>query len=172
MLDGFEETKTENQRSSCCTVCVRAFLVSNPVPASGFLRRYKNIFLGNLVPKPAAAPPMAAGYGRSRADIGRCEAQGGAPRPPPQPTGPMGPLGSRPAHLAPWRAVQAPTPRPIRPPAGSAGLVGGRSGWSDMGGHAPLTQPRWQWAVSTPPRVLGGHWGGVAPCVGGCVDLR
>ena len=57
----------------------------------------------------------AHGDGRSEVDIGRCEPRGGAPRPPPQPTGPMGPLGSRPAHLAPRRAVQAPTPRPIQP---------------------------------------------------------
>ena len=57
----------------------------------------------------------AHGDGRSEVDIGQCEPRGGAPRPPPQPTGPMGPLGSRPAHLAPRRAVQAPTPRPIQP---------------------------------------------------------
>ena len=41
-----------------------------------------------------------------------------------------------------------------------------------MGGHASPTQPRWQWVASTPPGVLGGHWGGVAPVCGGCVDLR
>ena len=110
--------------------------------------------------------------GASRADIGRCEAHGAPPRLLRQPAGPTPPLGSLPARLAPWRAVQAPTTRPIPPPAGSAGLVGGSSGWSDMGGHAPLTQPRWQWLVSTPPGVLGGHWGGVAPVCGGCVDLR
>ena len=64
-----------------------------------------------VVPKQGTAH----GDGRSEVDIGRCEPRGGAPRPPPQPTGPMGPLGSRPAHLAPRRAVQAPTPRPIQP---------------------------------------------------------
>ena len=62
---------------------------------------------GFVVPKPAAAPPMAAGYGRSRVDIGRCEAQGGAPRPSPQPTGPRGPLGPCPAGLAPWLGGRA-----------------------------------------------------------------
>ena len=30
-----------------------------------------------------------------------------------------------------------------------------------MGGHTPPTQPRWWWSVSTPPGVLGGHWGGL-----------
>ena len=30
-----------------------------------------------------------------------------------------------------------------------------------MGGHTPPTQPRWWWLVSTPPGVLGGHWGGL-----------
>ena len=45
--------------------------------------------------------------GRSRVDIGRCEAHG-APRPPPQPTGPKPPLGPCPARSAPWTAVQAP----------------------------------------------------------------
>ena len=91
---------------------------------------------GFVVPKPAAAPPMAAGYGRSRVDIGRCEAQGGAPRPPPQPTGPRGPLGPCPAHLAPWRAVQAPTTRPIRPLAALAAVVGGHL-------IRPLLSPIW-----------------------------
>ena len=86
-----------------------------------------------------------------RADVGRCEAHGAHPRPPSQPAGPTGPLGSRPAHLAPWRAAQAPTPRPIRPLAGSAGLVGGRSC-----GHIWVlcdlpTRQRRVWAVSTPP---------------------
>ena len=46
---------------------------------------------GLVIPKPAGDPAhMAAGDGRSRADIGRCEAQGGAPRPPPQPNRPWG----------------------------------------------------------------------------------
>ena len=66
------------------------------------------------------------------------------PRPPSQPAGPMGPLGSRPAHLAPWRAAQAPTPRPIPPLAGSAGLVGTRSR-----GHI--------WVLHTHPRTRGAY---------------
>ena len=116
---------------------------------------------GFVVPKPAAAPPMAAGYGRSRVDIGRCEAQGGAPRPPPQPTGPRGPLGPCPAHLAPWRAVQAPTMRPIRPLAAqrlwSAATPSGHR-WAPYG---QPTHPRRLWAVPTPLGVPWGHWGRV-----------
>ena len=84
-----------------------------------------------------------------------------APPGPPQPTGPRGPLGPCPAGLAPGMAVQAPKPHPIRPLAGSAGLVGSGSVRSYMGGHTPPTQPRWWWLVSTPPGVLGGHWGGL-----------
>ena len=59
---------------------------------------------------------MAAGDGRSRVDIGRCEAQGGAPRPPPQPTGPRGPLGPCTARLVPCRRPQHPRLDPRQHP--------------------------------------------------------
>ena len=42
--------------------------------------------------------------------IARCEAQGGVPRSPPQPTGPRGGLELCPAGLAHWTAVQPPNP--------------------------------------------------------------
>ena len=105
-----------------------------------------------------------AGMAPPRADVGRCEAHGAPPRPPPLPAGPTGPLGSRPAHLAPWRAAQAPTPRPIRPLAGSAGLVGGRSC-----GHIWVlcdlpTRQRRVWAVSTPPGAPLGCRGWLGVC--------
>ena len=63
-------------------------------------------------PSRPPAPPMAAGDGRSRVDIGQCEAQGGGapggPRRSPPALGVAGPLGPCPTHLAPWTAVQAP----------------------------------------------------------------
>ena len=90
------------------------------------------------------AASRRAGVAPPGADVGRREARGARPRPPPQPAGPPGPLGSRPAHLAPWRAVQAPTPRPIPPLAGSAGLVGTRSR-----GHI--------WVLHTHPRTRGAY---------------
>ena len=77
------------------------------------------------------------------------------------PTGPRGPLGPCPAQLAPWRAVQAPTQRPIRLLAGSAGLVGGRRTHQLCPPHDPHTHPRRLWALPTPPGVPWGHWGGV-----------
>ena len=117
---------------------------------------------GREVPNAFGVPTGSrhrAGMGPPRADVGRCEAHGALPRPPPQPAGPTGPLGSRPAHLAPWRAAQAPTPRPIRPLAGSAGLVGGRSC-----GHIWVlcdlpTRQRRVWAASVHPGIPGGGWG-------------
>ena len=116
-------------------------------------------------PPVALARPMAA-------SSGRCEAHGAPPRPPSQPAGPTGPLGSRPTHLAPWRATQAPTSRPIPPLAGSAGLVsGGSSGdiW------VPCNHARTRGGYGRPPMHRGvpwGHWGGLgrvglahrAPC--------
>ena len=79
------------------------------------------------IPKQASGAAHGAGDGRSRVDIGRCEAQGGAPCPrrSPPATGPRGPLGPWPPGLAPWMAVQAPKPHPIRPQAGAAAKWGG-----------------------------------------------
>ena len=78
--------------------------------------------------------------------MGRCEAQGGAPRPPPQPTGPRGPLGPCPARLAPWVAVQAPKPHPIRPQAWAAAMVSsGCRAWPSGGvlRHTHATKLAW-----------------------------
>ena len=68
------------------------------------------------VPKQASGAAHGAGDGRSRVDIGRCEAQGGAPRPPPQPTGPRGPLGPCTARLVPCRRPQHPRLDPRQRP--------------------------------------------------------
>ena len=76
---------------------------------------------------------MGLEMGALGVDIGRCEAQGGAPRPLPQPTGPTGPLGPCPAGLAPWMAMQAPKPHPIRPQAGAAAMVSGCRAWPSGG---------------------------------------
>ena len=82
---------------------------SHLIQAAQFIRDGISWFLSKRRPRPWRRETAAL----ARVGIGQCEAQGGAPRPPPQPTGPRGPLGPCPAHLAPWRAVQAPTTRPI-----------------------------------------------------------
>ena len=99
---------------------------------------------GFVVPKPAAAPPMAAGYGRSRVDIGRCEAQGGAPRPPPRPTGPRGPLGPCPARLVPHRRPQHPRLDPRQRPRLAALMEAGgvrEQPWCISSGGRPTQSP-------------------------------
>ena len=87
---------------------------------------------------------MAAGYGRSRVDIGRCEAQGGAPRPPPQPTGPRGPLGPCSARLVPHRRPQHPRLDPRQRPRLAALMGAGgvrEQPWCISSGGRPTQSP-------------------------------
>ena len=67
--------------------------LEGPAPISGEMAPSGRCSFSHMGGGRPMAPP--------RADVGRCEAHGALPRPPPQPAGPTGPLGSRPAHLAP-----------------------------------------------------------------------
>ena len=96
------------------------------------------------VPKQASGAAHGAGDGRSRVDIGRCEAQGGVPRPPPQPTGPRGPLGPCPARLVPHRRPQHPRLDPRQRPRLAALMEAGgvrERPWCISSGCRPTQSP-------------------------------
>ena len=114
------------------------------------------------VPKQASGAAHGAGDGRSRVDIGRCEAQGGAPRPPPQPTGPRGPLGPCPARLVPHRRPQHPRLDPRQRPRLAALM--GAGGVRERPQHAlsefrPIQRAYWYSFTSNYPVA-----GPLGPC--------
>ena len=111
----------------------------------------------------ASGAAHGAGDGRSRVDVGRCEAQGGAPRPPPQHTGPRGPLGPCPAGSAPWMAMKALKPHRFGPRPGrrpwSAAAVPGQVGVL----YAIPTQQKPAWVVTKPLGTPRGRVGNSGP---------
>ena len=64
------------------------------------------------------------------------------PRPPPQPIGPRPPLGPCTADLAPWAAVQAPKPHPIRPEAGAVAIWSAAAVRGQVGVFVEAPHPR------------------------------
>jgi hypothetical protein len=114
------------------------------------------------IPKQASGAAHGAGDGRSRVDIGRCEAQGGAPRPPPQPTGPRGPLGPCPARLVPHRRPQHPRLDPRQRPRLAALMEAGgvrERPQHTLSGFRPIQRACWCSLTSNCPMA-----GPLGPC--------
>ena len=114
------------------------------------------------IPKQASGAAHGAGDGRSGVDIGRCEAQGGAPRPLPQPTGPRGPLGPCSARLVPHRRPQHPRLDPRQRPRLAALMEAGgvrERPQQTLSGFRPIQRAHWSSLTSNCPMA-----GPLGPC--------